>query len=190
MNDAGYTLTEMLAALAMIGLAMGGLSAGLAVLGRIQAEDAQGVADLNAVRAARVGVETVLDGQGPFRSRDTPGLKGDAGGFRFPCEAGATCEVRLAPDTKGRSRVEVTDARAATRRFRIPGPSPLTLSYVGGRGPSPVWPPEDVERQTLRAVVLRRATPSRGAPSDVFQARVWREQAGDCAFDVLMQDCR
>lgn len=190
MNEAGYTLTEMLTALAMIGLAMGGLSAGLGVLGRLQADDARTVADLNAARVAHGGVMNVLDGEGPFRSRDAAGFKGDAGGFHFPCGDGATCDVRLAQDGAGCPRLDVTDAKAVQRRFRIPGAGPLAFSYVGTLGPSAAWPPEDLERQALRAVTLRRATSGPGAQPDVFEARVWREQPADCAFDVLIQDCR
>lgn len=190
MSEAGYTLTEMLTALAMIGLAMGGLSAGLGVLGRLQADDARSVADLNAVRLAQGGVTGVLRGEGPFRSRDAAGLKGDAGGFRFPCGDAAACDVRLVEDGAGRQLVQVAGAKGPPRRFRIPGTGPLAFSYVGAQGPSPAWPPGGSARQALRAVVLRRLHPVPNAQPDVFEVRIWREQPADCAFDVILQDCR
>ena len=190
MSEAGYTLTEMLTALAMIGLAMGGLSAGLGVLGRLQADDARSVADLNAVRLAQGGVAGVLSGEGPFRSRDTAGLQGDTSGFRFPCGDSATCDVRLVEDGVGRPLVQVVNAKSRPRRFRIPGTGPLAFSYVGTLGPSAVWPPGGSARQALRAVGLRRSHPAPNTQPDLFEVRIWREQPADCAFDVILQDCR
>jgi prepilin-type N-terminal cleavage/methylation domain-containing protein len=190
MNEAGYTLTEMLVAMAMIGLTMGGLASGLAVLGRLQADDARAVADLNAARTAHGGVMNVLDGEGPFRSRDTAAFKGDAGGFQFSCGDAATCTVRLAQDGSGHPRLDVTDAKAVQRRFRLPGEGPLAFTYIGALGPNESWPPSGQARQILRAVNLRRAGPASHSEPDLFEARVWREQPADCAFDVLIQDCR
>ncbi len=188
MRDAGYTLAEMLAALMIVGLAIGGLSAGLGVLGRLQSMNARAVGALQATHIAQVGLRDLLSSAGPFRALDVNGLQGDAAGLQFPCGA-ARCRARLLPPAGGGARLELTAANGRVRTMDLRDPGPLAFSYVGGLGPSPTWPPAGGERQALRAVSLLRR-PNGSAAEPVLEARIWREQPAACDFDVVMQDCR
>lgn len=56
MNDDGYTLAEALAAMLILGLAMGGLVEGARVIGRLQTPIVASRADDQALRRAEAGL--------------------------------------------------------------------------------------------------------------------------------------
>lgn len=194
MSEAGYTLTEMLAALLMIGLAVGGLTEGAQVVARIQASAGRGVAEGARLRAADQGLRRLLAGRGPFTSAnaETGGLAGDARAFDFDCGGSGRCGARLAataPLGVARARgkpgdtVVFTGEHGATRAF---APASARFLYIGERTRGEVWPPADGASDTLREVVLR--DPAGGAAP--AQARLWTEQGLDCVYDAIAQACR
>jgi len=71
MNDHGYTLAEMLAALLIIGLAMAGLTQAVRVLGLLQSSATRAAGEQRALRRVEVDFVGLLDGHGPFRSDET-----------------------------------------------------------------------------------------------------------------------
>jgi len=183
-SEAGYTLVETLASLVMIGLAMGGLTLGVQVLSRAQWSVSADQARAQAARDAQVTLEQVLSAQGAVRSVDPERLTGDGAGFQFACDQAAPCRVSLVDDPAGVG-VTLETPGAASRRFALRQPGPAKLSYQGSLGASAVWPPTGPQRQVLRAISL---VSENGRA--LLGVRLWAEQPADCAFDVVLQDCR
>lgn len=181
--SAGYTLSETLAAMAVLGLGIGGFSLGMQVIGGQQLAVSGEVAGLQAARAARFALEQALADGAPFRAYQPAQLTGDAAGFRFACGA-AACEARLADGAMELSR----DGEKA-RRYRLPSTAPARFVYRGAAGSvGGAWPSAAAGREALRSVSLVQD----GADGEavVFDARVWAEQPRACTFDSVLGDCR
>lgn len=184
--EAGYTLTETLAALVVLALAISGLAAAAATLGQGQSVVNVQVADVAAVRAGQVALDRLLEGHGPFRSHEPEALSGDAAGFRLACGEPAPCSVQVDQAADG-LRLRIRRA-AGERMLRLRAPGPGRFVYEGREAGLGAWPPEPGARQALRSVSLVRG--QAGAEETLLISRVWREQPVACEFDVLLQDCR
>lgn len=183
MNDAGYTLVETLTAMAVLALAIGGLSAGLQVLARQQSGVGRVVGDSQAMRNAQAGLDRLFEGRGPYRSHQPQQFSGDARGFTFDCGQAQACSAALVEEGGGVS-MAIRDGGAAGRLpLRVPGPARFT--YQGARGVSETWPPAG-PRQALRVVAVVREPDS----ATLIKTRLWIEQPLRCDFDVVLQDCR
>lgn len=182
MSD-GYTLSETLAAMAVLGLGIGGFSLGMQVIGGQQLAVSGELARLQAARAARVELEQALADGAPFRAHQPAQLSGDAAGFRFECGAAAACEARLADGA-----VEFAREGDAVRRYRLPSAAPARFVYRGAAGSvGGAWPAA-AGREALRSVSL--VQDGANGEAVVFDARVWAEQPRACAFDPILGDCR
>lgn len=185
MSDAGYTLTEMLAALIMISLATGGLIEGVHVVGQIQAQAGRAVGEGRAVRAAQSSLERLLEGQGPFDVGGRPQFNGSRTGFTFDCASPRPCAAAVAP-APGGARLTLTAAGGTVSQSRLPVSSAgVGFVYGGGQGASETWPPPKSGRQNLRSVRLKDA-----AGATLADVRLWSEQPRRCEFDVIAQACR
>ena len=192
MSQDGYTLAETLAALVIIGLAIGGLTEGVRTLGQIQTLTGRAMADGRVLRAAHEGLSRLLDGEGPFTTGDPKGVTGAAGRFSFDCGASAACGAALAPTTGG-EQLSLTGPSGTARTLILRGVSAARFSYEGSLSVDPVWPPApaadgSARPQTLRAVTVLGVGSAGEAP--VTRARVWAEQPSACAFDIIGQVCR
>jgi type II secretory pathway pseudopilin PulG len=78
-SEAGYTLVETLAALMMIGLAIGGLIEASHVLGRMQAGAGRSLAETARLRGAGEAMRRLFEGQGCENACNVVPLRG---GFR------------------------------------------------------------------------------------------------------------
>lgn len=87
MTQDGYTTADAVAALAVVGLTLAGLMAGLDVIGRGQSVAAGRISEALALRTSERELMRLLLDQGPFRSDLSP-LQGDVSAFSFPCTAG------------------------------------------------------------------------------------------------------
>lgn len=188
MSDAGYTLTETLAAMAVIGLAIGSFSLGMQVLGAQQSAVGATVLKAQEVRAAQVWLERRLAEHAPFRAHEADRLSGDAAGFRFACGAAAACTVDVTQDTRGR-RLRIFKGAGEAIAFRLPADDAATRFVYRGAGETVThWPPSSGARQALRSISLLQGEGA--AERAVFQTRIHAEQPQDCQFDPVMQDCR
>jgi prepilin-type N-terminal cleavage/methylation domain-containing protein len=191
MSQDGYTLTEMLAALVMIGLAIGGLTEGMRSLGLIQGSTGRVLADDRALRATHQTLDRLVAGQGPFTTGDPRGFVGQADRFSFDCDGSAPCTAALAP-APGGERLSVSGPSGATTAVVLRGLASVRFSYEGTRSVDGVWPPAPTsgpaQPQTLRAITLLGGTAAGEAP--ITRARIWAEQPSDCAFDIIGQVCR
>lgn len=176
MSSDGYTLSDALAALLMVGLAMTGLTYASLLLNRAQKASVG-----EAMRAADLG-----RGQRMLRDVLASGpaseLAGDSVGFALPC-VGGPCRARLEAEGQDRKLV-ISLAGAPERALRVSAGA--RLAYVGEHGVSGAWPPAGA-RERLRGVALVEATPS-AAP--LLYAPVRLDQSANCAFDAVALTCR
>ncbi|MGA0601540.1 type II secretion system protein [Caulobacter sp. KR2-114] len=180
MSEAGYTLVEMLAAVAMLGLAFAGLTAGARVIGATDLR-ANGAAE-QAARSLRVqnALDDLMAHQGPFLSDGRGGLNGSPAGFQFDCAAGA-CGAHLESSADG-SWLVVREG-AASKRYAAPQGG--VFAYIDATGSNPTWPVNETRPQALTAIAL---TASGSQP--VAAVRLWTEEPKDCVFDAIAQGCR
>lgn len=174
----GYTLAEALAALLIVGLAIGGMIEGARVIGRLQAPVTKAVGETRQIRQAEAALEALLAAR-PVGDRS---LKGDRGSMSFDC--GGVCGLEIRPD-RGRSTLVVRD-RATTRRYVLPFSS-VNLLYDTRNGRYDQWPPT-TQDTALRGVVVV-ATAAEGEVA-LLAAHSWIEQPKICAFDMVSKTCR
>jgi prepilin-type N-terminal cleavage/methylation domain-containing protein len=182
MTDDGYTLAEMLAALAILGMAMGGLGLVASLIARQQ------------LASSRVSMRLVDDRTADralnqwLAEQDAETLSGDARRLSATCGV-ATCTARLEADKQ--RTVLILQARSGpARRLRL-RQRDVRFGYVDGRGAVAAWPRSsaqegDVSSAPPRAVLL--ATKGGAAPLAV--ARVWAREPRDCQFDAVIGACR
>lgn len=184
MSDEGYTLAEMLAALTILGLAMGGLGLVVSLIARQQLAANRVQAHLAADRAADQALTRLLV------QAEANDIHGDGHGLSFTCGA-ATCGASLQADGR-RTLLVLQDRSGPARRLRLRRQG-ARLSYVDGLGVADSWPRaaeptanSPARDMSLHAVLL--AAPDAGAPMAV--ARVWTRETRDCQFDAIIGACR
>jgi len=170
----------------VIGLAAGGLTLGLQVLGSQQSAVAGVVRDTQQTRTVETWLERRFAERAPFRSHEPDRFAGDADRFRFDCGGAEACEVQVQADAAGR-RLEVTGGDSAVPTLRLSGDEAVRFVYRGAGTPIAAWPPQGA-REALRSVSLVQG--AEGAEQVLFEARIRLEQPLDCQFDPVMQDCR
>jgi prepilin-type N-terminal cleavage/methylation domain-containing protein len=107
MSEDGYTLVEMLVALAMVSFAISGLSLGVQVLTKWQTATNDLATNVKDMRRAQSSFERLVEGWGPFRSDHPETLTGDPTGFRFACGQASPCAAGL--DDRGGKLVLTLD---------------------------------------------------------------------------------
>lgn len=186
MSDAGYTLVETLTALAILALAIHGVTTGLQLMARQQRVVTEVVRDTTARRAAEAALSRELESGGPFHAHKPEQLSGDPALLQFDCGQAALCEAALvvAPDGL---QLQLNHA-GELRSLPLPGAVAAQFVYHGSQGANATWPPAAAGRQVLRAVSV---SPVGGDSStSLLTSRIWREQPLACEFDPVMQDCR
>jgi prepilin-type N-terminal cleavage/methylation domain-containing protein len=185
----GFTLAETLAALLILGLAIGGLGQALMTIGRMQTAAGRAVGEARVLRAGSQALVQTVDGPGLFRPG--PGaLTGDAQRFSLDCGKPAPCGASLYPTPQG-TRISFDAGDGQTRSLVLPRVQ-AAFAYEESGASGDRWPPADATpggpRRSLRAVVLVAVT-STGQRA-LARAPVWTDQAADCAFDPIAQACR
>lgn len=185
-SSAGYTLTEVLAALAVLGLAIGGLTSAAKIITRFQTTVAATVLDTHAVRQAQAALDRAFGDNGPYRSTRAADFTGDASGFSFACGQANLCSVTLADRPDGLALVfDHGDGSSRTTPLRQAGPA--HWEYRGSRTLVSAWPPTTPEPEMLRSIALVRAEGQDVAP--ILDSRLWVEHPAACVFDPVQQDC-
>ena len=179
----GFTLTEMLAALLIVGLAMGGLAQAGFTIAKLQSIGASKNGTLQASRRLQNRFQALLEGRGPFRS-DDPRFQGEEDHFEFPCGA-VSCSAVLQRTSKD-TTLEIRQASSLDADL-----GPLHAAhfvYVGSSSMGDVWPPASPARQRLQAILLMSQDGI--GPHPLAAARVWRQEEASCRFDAIIKDCR
>ena len=187
MSEDGFTLVEMLVSIAMISMAIGGLSLGLQVLSRYQTAVSVTAKDVEGARAAQAAIERLLDSGAPFAPREAGRFAGTAEGFDFACAGAQRCSVVLEA-ADNRLQLQIADGEGAQKRYPLGVGGAARVTYQGSRGRLETWPPDDVHRQTLRSITI--VSGREEDERSFLSARIWREQPPQCVFDVVIQDCR
>lgn len=182
MTDDGYTLAEMLAALAILGMAMGGLGLVASLIARQQLTSNRIHVRLVEDRAADRALSLWLADQ------ETDTLAGDDRRLSAKCGE-AACSARLEADKQ--RTVLILQARSGpARRLRLRRQN-VRFGYLDGRGATAAWPRPDttedhVQDAAPRAVLLT----AKGVAAPLAVARVWTRESRDCQFDAIVGACR
>jgi hypothetical protein len=180
-------LTETLVAVAILALSIGGVSWALQVLGRWQSTVSAVSSEVQSVRAAQAALDRLFSPQGPFRS-DKPGeFTGGPTGFSVACGEPQPCTASLVGTASG-TQLRVDDGRSGLRRFGLPNAQAARFVYRSGSENLASWPPVQGARQVLASVAVMAGDPQSLRP--ILDVRISRLEPGNCAFDVVLQDCR
>lgn len=149
MSEGGYTLVEMLAALAILGLSITATVAAVSMVGKLQGRAASTAASSEQSGALSSALETSFRGRGPFASAGAVPLGGTATAIDFAC--GLTrCSLRYTGGA--RPRLEVM---GPGERRRLSAPGGLAFRYLGSRTSGDHWPPDNpTDWQRLDAIEL------------------------------------
>jgi len=187
MSEAGYTLSETLAAMAVLSLSVGSLSLGLQVLGPSQHAAGSLAARVQTARTMQVRLERLLDRGAPFSAEDAARFNGDTTAFQFSCGAPQLCAVGI-ENAATSSRLLIFDGRASHASLPLPSAAPARFQYRGAQALSDSWPPVGGAEHALRSISLVQTSATGGVA--LLDARVWAEQAEQCALDPISQACR
>lgn len=181
MTDDGYTLAEMLAALAILGMAVGGFGLVTSLIARQQLAAHRVSTRLTEGRAADRALDLWLAEQDPAS------LSGDDRRLSATCGP-ATCSARLEAD-KQHTVLVLQGRSGAARRLRLRQPR-LRFGYNDGLGLAAAWPRPggdggDAKALPPRAIVLVAAD-----SEPLAVARLWPREPRDCQFDAIAGACR
>lgn len=187
-GEDGYTTAEALAALAILGLAMAGLTTSLGLVGAGQAKSRMRVEQAVLQRTADQALDRLVAFSPPFRSDQASHLVGDADGFEVDCLEARRCGARI-----DNGELVVLGRDGLETRTRLPTGQAPRFVYVGSYSANKTWPPAPMPPpapawQTLSAVLIQSTSQTGDKP--LAMARVWRQQRADCEYDVVIQDCR
>lgn len=182
MSDDGYTLADTLAALAIVGLSIAGVTTGLSSLSKIHLTTERRSAETAGLKRASVLLTDLFHDAGPFTNRSTV-LEGDSLSFAFDCGPGR-CSAHLENAIQG-ARLVVRRAGGVERSVRLE-PQNVRFIYFGSSTSGEAWPQTSDDRQRLRSVGLV----DEQGDVPLVQAVLWTDQPVRCEFDVVAQDCR
>lgn len=175
-NEGGYTLAEMLAALIVIGLVIGGLTQGVRLLSRYQSAATTEVEHNRDLVALQMELEHVL-----ATPADVSQLQGDGASLRLPCPTASGCGAVLARDAL------VITGEAGRTVVRGPARG-LQFAYEAGDGRHERWPIAGPNAPALLGVsVLTAASP---AELPIAFVRVHAQEQARCDYDVIILACR
>jgi prepilin-type N-terminal cleavage/methylation domain-containing protein len=175
-DDRGYTLAEMLAALMIVGLVIGGVAGGVTAAARLQRQGAERARAAESAAALANGLTALLREQGPFSSAGGVKLAGDRRGFSFACAGGGACSAAVGRGGRAASILLVGPGRNATIRW--PGWVAPTFEYIGSKTTGDHWPPDNpTDWQRLRAVAVTDA----GSDVPLATVRIWVEAPSEGA---------
>jgi prepilin-type N-terminal cleavage/methylation domain-containing protein len=186
MSRDGYTLAEMLVALAIVGLTAGGLAEGARALDRIQRQTAAELTSVRAMATIQERFSEFLGPRGPFWSDDKPTrFQGSADDLSFPCGDG-TCTAQLLSAETG-VLLELGFEDGTSVNLPVPGVRTARFSYDDARTEYSDWPPS-VQGLRLKSVTILGGSEPDQHP--LAMAPLELEQAPDCEFDPIIKTCR
>lgn len=185
-REAGATLAEALAALLILGLAIGGLVHGTWIISRAQASVSRTLAQATATRGAQKAFEAALATPAAGRAAADGRLDGRRRALGRPCEAVTPCGVILSD--RGRDGLLVVrDEEGVSEQWILPSGRGAYLVYNSTAGSFPDWNIND-NRGLLRSISV--VWPVGGDDTPMISARLWIEQSAACEFDTIAKTCR
>lgn len=180
MKEDGYTLAEVLAAMLILGLAIGGLVEGSRVIGRMQTPTVSSRRENLLLRRAEFGLESLLK----LRAGNDQSLAGDSRGFQFAC---GPRQCSLGVTSTGDKYALAVRRGEIAQTFSLPSASKISLVYLARDGRFDRWPQPDSKR-ILEGIMIVE-TSARGQLPLVV-ARSWIEHPKTCEFDMIAKGCR
>ncbi|MBO9709877.1 MAG: hypothetical protein J7521_16875 [Caulobacter sp.] len=185
MSDDGYTLAEAMAALVMVGLAIGGIAQASFMFGKLsRAAVGQAVVGGRLDRA-QTDLAGFMSQAGPVVDEAASGFDGAERTLAFDC-GDDRCSAELA-SASGQTRL-ILRQRGRRAMIRALGDrARARFVYLDERGVQPRWP--SGQAAAPRPVALRAVALVDGdVPLAV--APVWARQPATCGFDSISGDCR
>jgi prepilin-type N-terminal cleavage/methylation domain-containing protein len=179
-SDAGYTLTEMLVAMMMASLALGGVAAASQMIAKSERKVAESRVLGGDLRRVDNEMRAALAQAQWFETGDRAPT-GDGARFTIGCGLDDLCKIELRPSPAGADVfVQYEGDRRALQLRNVSHPRLIYL--VGGAGGSEVREvaPSD---GTLRAILLT------DGQQRLAIYRIVPEQRSDCSFDGRTGDC-
>lgn len=178
MSDDGYTLVEMLVAMLIIGLAIGGVAESTRVLGLIQSRTVHSADAAMSTHAAEAALDALFNDHGPFPSDVATGLAGQPRRLTFPCQGGV-CRAAIRDVPQG-SALDLNLPHGAAKQVLLTSLRRLSFNYVDAKGTGAMWPPVNPKDwRLLRAVSITDGTGSANPP--LALTRLWLEQEPGCS---------
>src|SRR5689334_16814998 len=131
----GFTAAEALAALAILGLAIGGLTTSMALISAGQRTTRAQLEQSMLERAVDQRLELLLAHGAPFRS-DQPSLTGDGQSLELSCESVQRCEARIESGV-----LLIRSPSGAETKVRLPAGEKPRFVYIGSYSAALTWPP-------------------------------------------------
>lgn len=183
----GYTLVEALAALVMVGLAVGGLMQASRVIRVLFDDGERRRIEIAPEQAAAWRLGQLLWDQGPFHSDDPKGFDGDSQAFQFEC-GDAVCGATLTSDASG-TRLDTRDASGHSVSVFMPRLRHARFVYGGAFSFRERWPSSDANNSFdfLRTLAIVSSTDNSDFP--IAQVRLWKEYSPNCRFDPVNGRC-
>lgn len=181
MRDDGYTVAEMLVAVAIIGLAFGGMFEAARTLGAFLRAATGGAAHVQARTAIARTLDVAVAGNWPFFSNQG-GFVGDADHFAFACSAGS-CGATIARDGP---RIVLVARRGDERPMAARLPEGAAFRYADVTGETDAWPPTSLPPRRLAAISI--VTDAGHEP--LATERLAIDEPPNCVFDPIAQACR
>lgn len=186
MSDAGYTVAEALAALVIVSLSVTGMVKGAQAIGTFQQRSSAEIHDATSAKAVDRQLGGLFQGQGPFLSTGTGGLRGTASQLEFPCGP-ATCAASLLNRPHG-SLLVIRGLAQMSTTSRSTG---LSFQYRTASASFDHWPvARSINGQPVIEPLLAVSLVGPGSDAAVATARIWKEQSAGCAYDSITKACR
>lgn len=182
MTRNGYTVVEVLAATLILGLAFGGLLAGLRAFQGLQRRSAEHIASGRTSETAAAAVTRLLAQPSASSVAMEDTLAGDTRTVQVCC---ATPPCTLSVDAGG---IIVLRLGNTLVRRRLAGVQQPALRYLTTEGVLDRWPPAPPVRARLRGVAIVDTGSASASP--IAAARLWSQQPQDCQFDSISAKCR
>jgi prepilin-type N-terminal cleavage/methylation domain-containing protein len=186
MSSHGYTLVEMLVALAVVGMTAAGLAEAAHALTHIEGETTATLGRERAMATAQARFGDFLRGRGPFRSDDRQaGFDGSPDQLALPCGE-ETCTAQLLARKSG-AVLELGFEDGTHADLALPGVAGASFAYDDGKTLRSDWPPSDPARRLTSVTILGGFEPDQ---YPLAVAALDLEQSPDCEFDPIVKQCR
>ena len=181
MKQDGYTLAETLAALLIIGLALGGLAQAVHVLGRLESRTSGSLSAARSQRAVQLALGHALTMLGA----EAIAVHGDDMNFEATNASERLIAMHVRETATGADLQFNSDSAVSIVHLAPPARPRLRYGAQSGRLES--WPPSS-GAGALRSIAI--VDEAGRPPSPIALARISSSSPWACDFDPMIHDCR